>query len=299
MDQAKPVIELKGISKSFYGNCVLHDLSLSLLPGKFYALMGRNGVGKSTLLRILGRQETPDKGSGMILGYSLDEDVGELNAKVGYLTEALDFVLPISISEIFQQISKLYPRWDLKLFEATLDVLKLDSKKYFRDLSRGQKMQVALAWVLASHPQILLLDEISAVLDAHARRFFLKRLREFVLSGGTILFATNIVSEVQNYADEMIVLNEGGQPQHMPVSQLEQYYKKLRKQESEVHKIFDDPQCVEVGVNSDGSSSYLISLEACQSYVLNPVWEDRRRITAEEVFIYYTRKEKRDGWASS
>ena len=89
------VIELNKISKSFGATKVLDGITLKLQRGRFYALLGKNGSGKSTLMKIIMRFERPDEGAGQILDHLLEEDTADLNLEVGYVTESINYALPL------------------------------------------------------------------------------------------------------------------------------------------------------------------------------------------------------------
>lgn len=286
------LIQLQKISKSFGGNSVLKDVSVSFEPGKFYALLGRNGAGKSTLMKIIMRYEQPDHGDAWIFDTPLSGDYGEINRQIGYVSESLEYALPLKIKQIFAYYKEIYPSWNQELFANFLSHLRIDTNKYFRDLSRGQKMQVSFAAAAAIRPRLIILDEITAVLDANARRVVMNYLGGFVEEGGTVIMATNIVSEVQHYADHLILIDDGVIRFDHPLADIAKTFKKVRKKLGIENEIFKDPSCVEVGINSDSSISHLISSEAARRYDITDDIVDHRGITAEEIFIYYTRKER-------
>lgn len=286
---ATPIVQISHISKTYGEQPVLRDISFNLDAGKFYALLGKNGAGKSTLLRILMRTELPTSGTGRILGRSIDEDCGDLNQSIGYVSENIDYAFPMSVQQLFSRFNGLYKNWNQSSFENVLQNLKFDSSKSFKQLSRGQKMQVAFAAALAIQPKIVLLDEITAVLDANARSYFMRYLGQFVKGGGTVLMATNIVSEVQHYADHLIFIDDSHIKLDLPIKQISEKFCKLRKQTNTTHPVFDDENCIEVTLNSDNSTSFMIPQDKIGRYKILPELMDKRGITAEEIFIYYTR----------
>lgn len=286
----KIAVELTNISKYYGSSRALQNVSLQFREGGFYILLGKNGAGKSTLMKVLMRYETPDSGSGTVLGFPLESESNDFNLEIGYVSEALDYHLPLRMNRLFSYFSEIYPKWDQSLFEGVLHELKIDLKKHFRELSRGQKMQVAFSAAIAIHPKLLLLDEITAVLDANARGFFMGYLGKFVRSGGTVVMATNIVSEVQNYADHMVLLHDGSVSLDVPVSDLSKLFLKIRCRPGERHRVCDEKACVEVSLNSDGSASYIVGRDVAVSYEIPQQLLDHRGITAEEIFVYFTRR---------
>lgn len=281
-------IDLRGLRKSFDSNVVLKDINLQLEAGKFYALLGQNGAGKSTLMRVLMRYESFDNGSGQVLNVALDSDDALLNSQIGFVTETLEFNLNVSIAELFRLHARLYPNWSQDIFVSNLNEMRLDTGKVFGSLSRGQKMQVAFAAALAIRPKILLLDEISSVLDAHARSHFMKKLKAYAQAGGTVLLATNMVSEVHEIADQLILIDNGVIYMNTALDEIASRFRKVRRLASVEHPLFTHKDCVEIGVNSDQSVSYIAPVELIDRQQVPGEWVDKRAITAFDVFVYYT-----------
>jgi ABC-2 type transport system ATP-binding protein len=281
-------IELSGISKSYAGKPALRQIDLKLESGRFHALLGHNGAGKSTLMRILARTLAADAGSGSVLGVPLDEDRGALNHKVGYVMETLSYSVPTDLMTFFRFYATLYPRWDDALFNRNVREMRLDLGQAFNELSRGQRMQIAFAAALAIRPELLLLDEISAVLDPHARAFFMHELGEFTKKGGTVLLATNLVSEIHELADDLVLLEQGALRLADSFAHIGSRFVKVRAKGARAHPIFHERDCIEIGVNSDRSTSYIVSQETAQRHQLPPELLDRRAVTAQDALIYFT-----------
>ena len=286
------VVQLHGLCKAFGHKKVLEDVNFSLEAGKFYAILGRNGVGKSSVLKILMRMELRDKGTIKIFGEDIDVDSVTLNDHIGYISEGLTFGTWQSLKYFFKNYASIYKRWDKQLFYDLLSIQQVDLNDRFENLSRGQKIQVALSAALAIHPKLLLLDEVTSVLDASARLYFISHLGKFCKAGGTILMATNIVSEVQHFAEHIIILQNRKIKLDSPVHNLSNSYVKLRRTPNNEFKIPCQAHYVEVGVNSDNTISFLIPIEDKQKYEMDGIYPDSRNITIEDLFVYYTRNEE-------
>lgn len=282
-------IEARRLAKQYGGQVVLEDISFRVAAGDFYALVGKNGAGKSTLMRLLMRYERPTSGRGWIFGRELATDSQEFNSEVAYVSESIDYALPWPLETFFAEYRKLHPRWDNDTFEKVTREMNVSLHSQFRDLSRGQKMQVAFAAAIASRPKLLMLDEITAVMDAHARSYFMQYLGRFCAEGGTVMMATNIVSEVQHFAKQVLLLHEGSAKLNCPVKDIPNNFFKLRRMPGIDAPIFHDPACAEVTLNSDTSVSYVLPLEAARHYDGYGKLRDNRGITIEEIFIYFTR----------
>lgn len=289
LGMSHPAIKLEHIKKSYLGNDVLKDVTLTLEAGQFCALIGKNGVGKSTLIRLVVRQENPSSGEAYVLGRDIKVDSASFNEDVAYVSESIDYALPTSLGVFFKHYGRTFSRWNQERFTSILAQMGISLEQNFRSLSRGQRMHVAFAAAAASEPKVLILDEITSVLDANARSFFMSYLGEFTRQGGTVLLATNIISEVQHYADRLVLLQDGAIKLNVAMKELPSAYVKVRKPKETDHPFFQDPECFEVGLNSDGSLSFVAPLAKAAQYKIPEALKDHRGITAEEVFIYFTR----------
>ncbi len=284
------VMELNDVCKSYQSRQVLKSVSLRLEPGLFYALIGQNGAGKSTLMRILARHEAPDRGCGSILGESILKDSREHARRVAYVSESIDYVLPISARNFFEHYGSLFPDWQAGTFESVIRELGIDLNLAFRSYSRGQRMQIAFAAALAQRPKALLLDEITSVLDARARNLVMRLLGRYVQAGGTVLMATHIVTEVHPYAHRMILIEDGELKLDLPVEEIANRFLKLKRPRDYELDIFDHDECVLVGSLPDDSLAYLIPMSAVPPQSLPEEVFCDARITPEEAFIYFTHK---------
>ena len=202
-------VELHGVHKRYGRNRVLRDVTLTLQPGCFHVLVGRHGAGKSTLLRILGRREPADGGTGLLLGRPLDADLAEHGRDIAFVSEATDYAVPLPLRAFFERFAEIQPGWGWAAFDGSMRELGVGLDTSYATLSRGQRMQVACAAALAGKPRLLLLDEVTAVLDPRARRYFVDAFAEVCRAGGTVLMATNIVTEVRDSADRVLLLDHG------------------------------------------------------------------------------------------
>ena len=287
------IIEATGLTKYYGTSCVLEDVTFRVEPGNFFALVGRNGVGKSTLMRLLMRYEPLTRGTGKVFGIELSEDPKEQNSLIGYVSESLDYAVQCTLKQFFHFYRALQPRWDEHVFQDVLSEMHIDLNQQFKDLSRGQKMQVAFGAAIAAQPKLLILDEITAVMDANARSYFMQYLGYFAKQGGTVFMATNIISEVQNHARHVLLLNEGRVGINCPVTEISKNFHKVRRMPGTDDAIYQDPDCQEVTFNSDGSISYVMPIESARRHKNWQSLQDKRGLTIEETFIYFSKSEKR------
>lgn len=286
MDKEIDVIQVDNLDKGFWSP-VIKDATFSIKKGSFTALLGKNGSGKSTILNILMGYISPDKGKVSILGRDLTEDLGELKNRIGLVSENILFNYPGSIHSFFQKAGFFFKTFNLSLIEKMAADLKIDLDKSFAQYSRGQKMQLVLMYTLAHSPEILLIDEITSVLDAYARNYFMQELKEFCKMGGTVVMTTNIVSEVQSLCTHVVFLNQQKVVFSSSLSSLSHEIRKVRVKSLTLDEA-KKYGLKYLATNSDGSQSFV----ADKGFeIVHPFEEDRRSISLEEIYVFYSQKD--------
>ena len=281
------MINVKKLTKSYDSNLVLDDISLSVASGKLTTLLGQNGCGKSTLLRMMSGFELPDSGS---VEYN-NENLGSISFSkthdICFVHEKLEYLFPLTMDKYLEMMTEEIPNWDQKIFDKMLAARRIDIKKNFIDYSRGQKMQVALMIAIASNAQVLLLDEITSVIDVYGRKYFLEILSDYVKSGKTVVITTNIINELEFYTDRLVIIKDQKIRLDENVEDIPGKFIKIRKKGELYHEVFEDPKCIWAGVNSDRSISFVIPSEVIKNYSIPDDLYDKRKSSLEDIFIYY------------
>jgi ABC-2 type transport system ATP-binding protein len=241
-------------------------------------------------MRILMRQEAPDQGDGIAFGQPFSGLGQGMNGQIAYVSESIDFQVKETIEGFFRFFGGFYPNWDHAVFLSFLATFRLDPRKRFGELSRGQKMQTAFAAAAAMRPKVIFLDEITAVLDASARTHVMNYLAAFCEQGGSVIMATNIASEVVQLRCHLWLLQGGTLQINQPIDDVTAAHVKLRKGGDSTHPLFECADCVSIGYNSDGSESFVIPERVWQESNPVPGLLDRRGIDAEDLFVYFTRR---------
>lgn len=253
-------------------------------------MLGSNGSGKSTLLNLISGYESPDYGE---VTYK-DEKLSKLDFSythdIFFVHEKIDYLIPMTVNEYIEILKEQIPLWDQNLFEQMVTDRKINLEVNFQNLSRGQKMQVVLMIGLASKAKVLLLDEITSVIDIYGRKYFLDLLEKHVQAGNTVVITTNIINELEFYTDKLIVIKDKKIALNKTVDEIPELFVKIRKQKDKDHEVFSRSDCVWAGINSDKSVSYIVPLSTYERLNLNEEIVDRRVSTLEDVFIYYFNK---------
>ena len=193
-------IDVKGLTKSFGGREVVHDLSMQVRRGSIYGFLGPNWSGKTTTIRILCGLLTPDSGEGTCLGYDIRRDAEKIKRQVGYMTQRFSLYQDLSVRENLEFVARLYGVTDAR--GAARDMIKRlglsgREEQLAGELSGGWKQRLALGACTLPNPQLLLLDEPTAGVDPKARRDFWNEIHALAAEGLTVLVSTHYMDEAE------------------------------------------------------------------------------------------------------
>jgi len=204
------IIEVNRVTVRYGRKTAVDDVTLAVPQGSVFALLGRNGAGKSSLVRCLLGQQKPSAGDVRLFGHDVWRDRARLMERVGVVSEEADAPPEMSVAAIAEFCGRLYARWDQPGVEARLARFGIASKTRFGALSKGQKKQVSLALALAISPDLLVLDDPTLGLDVVARKsFFEEVIGELADRGITVLLTTHDLAGVETIADRVAILRDG------------------------------------------------------------------------------------------
>jgi ABC-2 type transport system ATP-binding protein len=204
------VLALEAVTVRLRGRIVLDRVSLAVPAGAVFALLGRNGAGKTTAFRCLVGMHRPDEGRALLFGRDAWRHRATAMARLGIVPEEPDVPLDMTSRGLAAFSAALYPRWDAAGFAARLRRLSISETTPFGKLSRGHKTQVLITAALAGRPDALILDDPTLGFDVIARRDVLVELvRDLADRGTTTLIATHDIAAVERLASHVGVLSGG------------------------------------------------------------------------------------------
>jgi heme ABC exporter ATP-binding subunit CcmA len=209
---ANAVISISGISKAFSTRSVLKNIDLQIYSAHSVCLCGVNGVGKSTLLRIITGLLQPDKGVVRICGYNVGRDPEKAKPQLGVISHKSMVYPNLTAVENLSFFADLYGVKDSKnRIDKLLGDVGLFSYRYDRagTLSRGLLQRLAIARALVHRPSVLLADEPFTGLDGEACKHLISVLSDFVNNDGTILMTTHDTKVGLKCCDRLLVLDKG------------------------------------------------------------------------------------------
>lgn len=203
-------IKIRNLTKKF-DDFTLQDITLDLPKGCILGLIGENGAGKSTTIRLIMNALKKDSGTVSVLGTDNESSAfSQIKEELGVVLDEAYFPGILSIEEINRIMKYTFRNWDEALFEAYVIKFKLPKRKAFRDFSRGMKMKLSIAAALSHHPRLLLLDEATSGLDPIVRDEILDIFYDFTRDPEhSILISSHILSDLEKLCDYIAFLHEG------------------------------------------------------------------------------------------
>jgi len=293
------VIRTDRLTKRYGTRCVVNCLNLRVQAGSVYGLLGRNGAGKSTTIRMLLGMARPTYGRTELLGHDIASLPPQVRGRIAYLAEGHPLYGWMTVGQAIRFIRAFHPeQWNQELLEQILEHFELPVGKKIRRLSNGQRAHVALALAIAPDPVLLILDDPTLGLDTVARREFLVSLIHVIQrEGRTILFSSHILSDVERVADRIGILVDGVLRVDCPTEHFKETVRKVVLEFSGTPPTF--PGCEGlVNAATEGRRMELLIVDFGREQQgviesLSPLSWDVLELNLEDAFIEYTRGPKR------
>ena len=220
-----PAVRLESLSKSFGEEIALRELTTVFYPGQLTGLVGPDGAGKTTLMRLMAGLMTPTSGSIHILGLETQRHLGKIPELIGYMPQRFGLYEDLSITEnlrLYAELQNLPTGEREATFTRLLGFTRLApfSDRLAGDLSGGMKQKLGLACAMISSPKVLLLDEPGVGVDPVSRQDLWRMVEALTDHGIAVIWATAYLDEAEK-CDRVILLDEGrvafeGEPRTLP-----------------------------------------------------------------------------------
>ena len=199
-------IEFKNVYKSFGEKTILDGINLKLDGGKIIGLLGRNGTGKSTLIKLINDLLTPTSGEVLING----EKPGIESKKiVAYLPERTYLDKSMTVDQVIKFFSEFYENFSSEKAYELLKSLDLDSKMKLTKMSKGMQEKVQLILVMSRDADIYILDEPLGGVDPATRDYILDTILSNFKEGSTVIISTHLIDDIEKILDEVLIIDNG------------------------------------------------------------------------------------------
>ena len=283
------MIKINSLNKSYGRNKVLTDIDLNIEENKIYGLLGRNGVGKTTLLKLISGQLIRNSGD-----IKLDsKEIFENQEAIGDICLVREFsssVKELKVKEILLAARILFKNWDSEYEDFLIKEFGLNKKKKFLKLSTGNQTIVGLVIGLASRSRLTMFDEPTGGLDAAMRyKFYNLLLADYEKNPRTVIISTHLIDEVSNLFEEVIILNDERVALQDDVDSLKQRSYFLSGRENSINEIIKNKRIIH---EEDFGSTKIIGIygeltdEQIQELKNNNI--DVSNIPLQKLFVYLT-----------
>jgi ABC-2 type transport system ATP-binding protein len=282
-------IALEGLTVRYGQRLALDQVSLTVPEGAVYALLGRNGAGKSSLVRCLLGEQKPSAGRALLLGRDVWRERAAILSEVGVVPEEPDAPPAMTARQLSRFCSRLYPRWDAAGVEARLKRFGVPADTPFGKLSKGQKGQVLMALALAAAPRLLVLDDPTLGLDAVARKaVFEELIGDLADRGTTVFITTHDLAGVERIADRVGILRAGKLVLDEEMESLKTRFRRVsfpRSREAAVGRL---TPLAPVAVASRGWEVEAVVSQYAEEHLPAEDGPEVSALTLEEIFIALT-----------
>ncbi len=284
-------IQVNNVTKYYNNNCVLNNVSLKFESNKIYGLLGRNGVGKTTLLNMITNRVFPTTGQ-ILIG---DEDVSLSQSaleKVYYMTEKTLYLDGMTINKVFSWTKEFYKDFDYDYAMKLSHQFGLDTTKKIKSLSTGFKTIAKLITTLASNAEIMIFDEPILGLDANHRDMFYKRLLEsYIENPKTIILSTHIIEEISDLLEMVVIINDETILMNDSVENLLNNAYRVSGLSADVERFIEDKQVINIETMAAYKAATIKGMASEQE--MNRILASNLEISKVELqklFIYLTQE---------
>lgn len=200
------LLEFVDVNKNFGDKKILKDINLVIPRGKIVGLLGKNGTGKSTLIKLVNDLLTPTSGKILVNG----KDVGVESKKIiSYLPERTYLDKSMSVDGVLNYFNDFYDNFDIKKARKLLKDLDLDTKQKLSKMSKGMQEKVQLVLVMSRKADLYILDEPLGGVDPATRDYILDTILTNFNEGASVIISTHLISDIERILDEVVFIDKG------------------------------------------------------------------------------------------
>lgn len=260
------MIEIQNLSFKYGKKSVLNNITMNLEAGKIYGLLGENGVGKTTLLKIMGGLQRPYEGTCIINNENPFNRTPSFLSNMFYLPEDLEFIqLDITLKQFVELNAPFYPKFDNDKYNAIIKDFDVDENKKLSKMSHGQTKKAAITFALSTNADLLLMDEPSNGLDIPSKTIFRQVMAQYCHDNTCAVISTHQVRDLENLIDPIIILDNRAVLLNASLETISQKLYFTLETIIPVHALYHEPTLggnLCVSINNDNNFESKVNLEA-------------------------------------
>lgn len=219
----------KNVNKNYGNKKVLKNINFSISRGKIIGLLGKNGTGKTTLIKLINDLLTLDSGEILINGKKIGVESKKI---ISYLPERTYLDKSMTVNEVIDMFSEFYDNFDAKKARKLLKDLKLDVNSKLSKMSKGMQEKVQLVLVMSRKALLYILDEPLGGVDPATRDYILDTILTNFNEGASVIISTHLIADIERILDEVIFIDNG------KIDLIEEADKLREKEKTSIDEIF-------------------------------------------------------------
>lgn len=276
-------LEIRNLTKN-YGDFSLDNLNLTLPSGCIMGLIGENGAGKSTTIKLILDMVKRDSGTITILGKDNREDLRLTKEDIGVVPDEIGISEILNAKQVGNIMRHTFKNWDDDAYKAYLNKLGVPFDKKFKALSRGMKMKLGIAIAMSHHPKLLILDEATSGLDPVVRDEVVGMFYDFTRDENhSVLISSHIVSDLEKLCDYIAFLHHGRLLLCEEKDVLREKYRIIRGTSEDIAKVSERSVI--------GKKVTPYGVEAIVHKDAVPAGMDAGKVDIEQLFVFMVKKE--------
>ena len=207
----KPILRLNDVTKMYNSFCGVRDISFSLKKGEVLGLLGKNGAGKTTIIKLIMNLISKDRGKISVFGQENGANEKEIKKKIGFVYDELYYYSSQSAEMARKNVRRFYPDWKDEKFNYYMEKFDLPYNKKINDFSQGMKMKLGLTLALSHNAELLIMDEPTSGLDPVVREELLDILINIIENDANkaVFISSHIIEDIKKIADRIIIIHDG------------------------------------------------------------------------------------------
>lgn len=286
------MLEISNVVKSFEEREVLRDISLKVEKGSIFGLIGPNGAGKTTLIRCITGIYDPDKGSIMVDGACVKKNV-DVRERMAYVNDENSYFSKFKVKEVIKYYKLAYEKFSMERFNELNEIFQISTRQKVGNLSKGQKMRLAIMLNMSTMPEILIMDEPTAGLDPIVKKQLLNIIVDDVAARGTtVMISSHNISDLERICDGVAIIDKGTVKYADSVENMKRNFRKLQVVfKNEAPKDLNSWSEV-VAVERVGKSHMIVTKEFSDDFIkkiqsYDTVLLEEIDLNMEDMFVYY------------
>ena len=200
------LLEIKKVNKKFGDKQILHNINLVIPRGKIIGLLGKNGTGKSTLIKLINDLLTADSGEILINGKAIGTESKKI---ISYLPERTYLDKSMTVKSVLNYFNDFYENFDIDKAQSLLKDLELDQNQKLSKMSKGMQEKVQLVLVMSRKADLYILDEPLGGVDPATRDYILDTILTNFNEGASVIISTLLIADIERVLDEVIFIDKG------------------------------------------------------------------------------------------